>query len=459
MTRVCTLTALMLFTLLAGASFGVEETPSKPNVLLILIDDLGWMDLHCQGNARLDTPHVDRLARQGMRFTDAYAASPVCSPTRASIVTGLAPARLQLTTHISNRKFIPEGAALAPAETLDHLPLEQTTIAERLRDAGYATAFFGKWHLAGVPGRDGEGLTKFYPEHQGFGINLGGCAHGGPPSFFAPYRIHNLPDGPEGEYLPDRLAAETIKFIRGSRDKPFFVALWNYTVHWPMQAPAALVAKYAKRLGPGIKDARYAGMIEAMDGAMGRIFAALDDGGIAEETLVIFTSDNGAFLGVGDIRPLRLGKGYLYEGGIRVPLIVRWPGRVSADALCKTPVVSADLYPTILAATGLEPNKELDGVNLVPLLTGRKVLESRSLYFHYPNYAWHKQNRLGSAVREGKYKLIERFDDDSLELYDLEADLGEQTNLAGKLPDVAARLHGKLRHWRAETGAALPTRR
>ena len=306
---------------------------SKPNVLFILIDDMGWMDLGCQGNKNLRTPNIDNLAKGGMRFTDAYAPAPVCSPTRAAIITGQSPARLQITNHLPHQdRFTPKDSKLLPAKMLNHLSLESETLAERLKkDAHYATAFIGKWHL--YTGRD----KKYNPLNQGFDINIGGCSYGGPPTFFDPYRIDFLPDRKEGEYLPNRLADEAIAFIseQNSKDKPFFVALWNYTVHWPMEAPDKLVEKYKNLPVKGYRDHRYAAMIEAMDIAIGKVLKSLDDLNITEETLVIFTSDNGPFGGVGDASPLRADKGHLYEGGIRVPLIVRWPGKVEAGQLRK----------------------------------------------------------------------------------------------------------------------------
>jgi len=436
----------------------------QPNILLVLIDDLGWKDLHCQGNERLDTPHVDRLAADGMRFTDAYAASPVCSPTRAAILTGKSPARLRITNHIPDQaRFTPAGAALDSAPMLDWLPLEHETIAERLRAAGYATGFFGKWHLAGSANwKEGAvGDTRYYPERQGFDINRGGCAAGGPPSFFSPFQLHNLPDRRDGEYLPDRLAAEAIAFGREHREQPFFIALWNYTVHWPMAAPEKLIAKYEARKGPGVKDPRYAAMVEAMDAAFGRVIAALDALGLRDETLVVFTSDNGPFLGVADAEPLRSGKGYLYEGGLRVPLIVRWPGVVAPGSVCATPVVLTDLFATFVEAAGLEldPQVPNDGESLVPLLRGGESLRRDALCFHYPNYAFHGGNRLGGAVRAGRFKLIEHFDDGSTELYDLERDIGETRDVASEHADRAADLLEKLRAWRREVDAAMPIRR
>ena len=432
---------------------------SKPNVLFILIDDMGWMDLGCQGNKNLRTPNIDNLAKGGMRFTDAYAPAPVCSPTRAAIITGQSPARLQITNHLPHQdRFTPKDSKLLPAKMLNHLSLESETLAERLKkDAHYATAFIGKWHL--YTGRD----KKYNPLNQGFDINIGGCSYGGPPTFFDPYRIDFLPDRKEGEYLPDRLADEAIAFIseQNSKDKPFFVALWNYTVHWPMEAPDKLVEKYKNLPVKGYRDHRYAAMIEAMDIAIGKVLKSLDDLNITEETLVIFTSDNGPFGGVGDASPLRADKGHLYEGGIRVPLIVRWPGKVEAGAVEETPVILTDLHPTILSATGLDLNSTIpnDGHNLLPLLKGKEKLKNRAVYWHYPNFAFHRDNRLGSAIREGDHKLIHFYDTDSVELYNLKNDIGEKNDLSGKMPQLASRLKNKLKVWLQDSGAVMPTKR
>jgi arylsulfatase A-like enzyme len=300
------------------------------------------------------------------------------------------------------------------------------------------------------------------PEHsplsQGFDINIGGASYGGPPSFFSPYRNATLPDGEPGEYLPDRLVDETIGFIRKHKAKPWMVHLWFYTVHWPMQAPKELLKKYADRTDPGLNDTRYGAMIEAMDLAVGRLLASLEALGLNDETLVVFTSDNGGFAGVSDCRPLRESKGHLYEGGIRVPMIVRWPGRVKPGALSDEPVVSMDFYPTFLEVAGLESDgkKPIDGESLVSLFqqTGRP--KRRELFFHFPNYAWHMDNRLGGAVRAGDHKLIRNYDDGSVELYNLKSDLGETKNLAERHPNLAKRLDRKLGRWLKETDAWMP---
>ena len=444
-----------------GSASAIPVSKKRTNIILIMIDDLGWMDLHCQGNERLDTPNIDKLAREGMRFTDAYSAAPVCSPTRAAIMTGQSPARLGITNHLPDRpQFQPKNATLRSAKTLEHLPLEQLTIAERLKEARYATAFMGKWHLSGRGKPENGHLeeSKLRPEYQGFDVNIGGCGLGGPPSYFEPYRIPNINPRREGEYLPDRLADEAIDFIRGHNEEPFFLALWNYTVHWPMQAPQSLVNKYKERVGPGLKDPRYGAMIEAMDSAVGRVMTTVDELKLTNRTLVIFTSDNGGYDGVSDNRPLRGSKGYLYEGGIRVPLIVRWPGLVRPNTTCQTPVISTDFYPTLLEAAGLTPKtgKMIDGESIMPILKQTDHLKRKAIFFHYPNYAWHRSNRLGGAIREGDYKLIKRYEDDSFELYNLADDISEKRDLSGEMPQKTSELKRKLEAWLIESGANMP---
>ena len=429
---------------------------AKPNILFILIDDMGWMDLGCQGNPHLKTPNIDRFATEGIRFTDAYAPAPVCSPTRAALMTGHSPARLHLTNHLPHQdRFTPPESKLLPAEMRDHLPLEYTTIAERLRDeAGYATAFIGKWHL--YKGRE----EKFAAQFQGFDINIGGCSYGGPPTFFDPYRIPFLTDRKEGEYLPDRLADETISFMRKQvqAKKPFYVALWNYTVHWPMEAPAEFVAKWADKPKVGYNHKIYPAMLETMDLAIARVLGELERLKIEEETFVVFTSDNGPFGGVGDARPLRGDKGHLYEGGIRVPLIVRWPGKVAAGKVREDPVILTDFYPTLLEVAGLKTRKHYpgDGESLLPLLTDKGDLERDAIFWHYPNFAFHRDNRLGSAIRMGDYKLIEFFDRNEVELYNLREDLGEKKNLAAVEAGRVQEMRKRLSRWREKSGARMP---
>lgn len=452
---------LLVLTMGSADNNASADTPPvaaarKPNILFILVDDLGWMDLGCQGNSHLETPNLDRLASQGMRFTDAYAPAPVCSPTRAAIMTGQSPARLHITNHLPEQaRFTPKTSKLLPATVSDHLPLEQVTIAERLRDdAGYATAFIGKWHLY-------VGNAKqFAPTAQGFDLNLGGCSLGGPPTYFDPYKIDFLPDRKPGEYLTERLADEAISFMRDQhrQRRPFFTSLLTYTVHWPMETPASLAAKYKDRPLVGYHDSRYAAMIEEMDHAVGRVLGALDELGIADETFVVFTSDNGAYGGVGDSRPLRADKGHLYEGGIRVPLIVRWPGKVKPATVSAEPVILTDFFPTLLEVAGLSPTPGVpaDGESLVPLLRGTARPHRDALYWHYPNFAFHGTNRLGSAIRKGDHKLLHFFDNDSVELYDLKREISETTNLADAKPELAASMRQQLATWLKNSGANLP---
>ena len=440
------------------------QEKKTPNIVLIMADDLGWKDLHCYGNEKLDTPNLDRLAKQGLLFTDAYSASPVCTPTRAALMTGEAPARLNITNHAGGfpPNFQLPGSDLATPIWLRHLPLERVTIAEQLQQAGYATGFVGKWHLSNRYGSRTDGKRPTEPElraeHQGFDINIGGCRFGGPPSYFSPYKIPNLKGKEEGEYLPNRCADECIDFIKSAtaKDRPFFLCWWNYSVHYPFEAPDDLIAKYEKRKGPGIENPTYAAMIEGMDISIGTLLKSLDEQGLSEDTLLIFTSDNGPY--AANVKPLRAEKGYLYEGGIRVPMMVRWPGRVKPETRTSTPVVTMDIHATILEAANLkaDPSNTPDGISLLEMLKGQAKLNRDSIYFHYPNYAFHKENRLGSAIRSGDYKLIKFYDDDSVELYDLSKDIGESKNLAVTMPAKTTELRSKLEAWLKKTNASQP---
>ncbi|WP_164922251.1 sulfatase [Rhodopirellula baltica] len=452
-TRTIRLWVGLLLTFCWNACLVSAEAAEQPHILFIMADDMGWKDLHCQGNDVLRTPNIDALAEAGVRFDNAYAGSTVCTPTRASLMTGLAPARLHITQHGADSKsFWPDDRLIQPPPTNHELPHETTTMAERLKAAGYTTGFFGKWHLGGD--------KKYWPTEHGFDVNVGGCGLGGPPTYFDPYRIPALPPRKEGEYLTDRLADETIAFMRREKDKPMFVCLWTYNPHYPFEAPEDLIEHYKGKEGTGLKNPIYGGQIEATDRGVGRVLRELDSLGIADETLVVFTSDNGGWSGATDNRPLREGKGFLFEGGLRVPLIVRWPGVTEAATVNETPVVSMDLTATILDAAGvsLANGESLDGESLRPLFSGGK-LERDALYFHYPHFAFHKDNRPGSVIRSGQYKLILRHDDDSVELYDLQNDLSETSDLAAVHPDVAQELKGRLMEWLEATGAGMPEKR
>ncbi|MBN1908980.1 MAG: sulfatase [Pirellulales bacterium] len=454
------------------------EAAPKRNFVFILVDDLGWTDLGCYGSTFYETTNVDRLAASGMRFTNAYAASPVCSPTRASILTGKYPARLGIDSVIDHQgKYNPENwrrrTLMLPARTRDRMPLDEVTVAESLKQAGYATCFAGKWHL---------GPKGAWPEDQGFDINKGGWDLGGPfrgKRYFSPYGNPCLKDGPPGEHLPDRLASETIRFIEQHRDGPFLAYLSFYSVHTPLMARADLKQKYeAKREtvrhdGPRWGKERqrkvrlvqdntvYAGMVQAMDEAVGRVLDTLKRLGIEDNTVVFFMSDNGG-LSTSEGHPtsnipLRAGKGWLYEGGIREPMIIRWPGVTAPGSTCDVPVMSTDFYPTILATASLppRPKQHVDGQSLVPLLEGG-TLKRDALYWHFPHY----MNQGGApcgAIRQGDWKLIEWFEDGRLELFNLADDLGETTNLATQEPELRDQLHRKLKTWRNSLDARMPT--
>lgn len=419
----------------------------KPNVLLILIDDLGWRDLGCYGRPDVfETPHIDKLAAEGMRFTQAYSNCPVCSPSRAAIMTGQTPARLRYTGHITStgKHRHPENSRIIPPDDDMNMPMAATTIPEALKRAGYTSAHFGKWHL---------GYEGHWPLEHGFDLNIGGGSHGSPANYFDPYKnpendwnpvVRNLTPRKEGEYLPDRLTDEAIAFMAGQGEKPWFLNLAYYAVHTPLQAPAALVAKYeAKFAGKdtGVNPI-YAAMVEAVDTNVGRLMAALEAQGIAGDTLVVFASDNGGTNEATTNAPLRESKSWVYEGGIRVPFILRWPGRIAAGTTCTEPVYGADIYPTILAAAGAPlPSEPIDGVDLAPLWNGG-TLGERTLTWYYPHYSASKQP--GSALRRGDEKYVVFYDPPREELYDLAADPGETRNLAGERPERLAALRDAL---------------
>ncbi|MFM8393047.1 MAG: sulfatase [Acidobacteriota bacterium] len=435
-----------------------------PNIILVLIDDYGWADSGCYGSTYHRTPNIDALAARGMRFTDAYAAAPVCSPTRAALMTGKHPARLHLTDWLPGRPDQPTQKLSRPP-IRQELPLAEVTVAEALKEAGYATGHIGKWHLGGA---------GFEPEKQGFDLNIAGDHTGTPLSYFAPFQrdgrtMPGLENAAAGEYLPDRLTTEAERFIERHREKPFFLYFPHYSVHIPMKARAELVAKYRALPQPahGQRNPVYAAMIESMDESLGRLTRKLDQLGLSEKTVIIFTSDNGG-LSVRegpdtpptDNAPLRAGKGYLYEGGIRVPLIITWPGMIKAGRVDRTPVTSMDLFATLVELGGLRNRTGLDGVSLRPLLTGQRRRRTPDLFWHYPHYSNQSVNagdvnQPGAAIREGDYKLIEFYQDGRVELYDLRRDPGERHDLARKRPALAARMRRQLAAWRRSVGAQM----
>ena len=456
------------FTLLSQLARAAERGKSERaplNIVLLLVDDLGWSDLGCYGADLHETPRIDRLARQGMRFTDAYAAAPICSPTRASILTGKHPARLHMTLWY--------GAAIDPQEnkeknpklitppSVHNLALAQVTIAEVLRNAGYVTWHVGKWHL---------GDPTHYPTAQGFDVNIGGTFSGCPKSFFYPFRgatnvpLPRLDSGKPGDYLTDRLADEALQLLDNHDGRPFFLQLAFYSVHTPIEGKPDLVKAYRKLIKPGMRhrNPAYAAMVRSVDENVGRVLDKLDSLGIADRTLVILFSDNGGahYRGITNNHPLREGKGTLYEGGVRVPLIVRLPGLTVPGSNCPEPVLSTDFYPTILELTGqpgdARHNASLDGTSLVPLLADPAARLQREYHcWHYPHYYYGMNTPVGS-IRQGDWKLLEYFEDGRLELYNLASDISESHNLSASRPDLTQKLLTQMRTWRQRVDAALP---
>jgi arylsulfatase A len=422
--------------------------PTPLNIVLILVDDLGWTDLSCMGSKFYETPHIDRLAAGGMKFTQAYSACTVCSPSRAAVLTGRYPARLHLTDWISGH--VRPRAKLKVPEWTQHLEHGETTLAEALGARGYISASIGKWHLGG---------EAFHPETQGFKLNVGGYFRGQPPSYFAPYKIPTLQEGPDGEFLTDREAAEAVAFIKSNRDRPFFLYLPHYAVHTPIQAKKDAIARYQAKAIPGTgqSNATYASLIESVDESVGRITQTLEDLGLTERTLVIFTSDNGGLLPITSNAPLRAGKGSAYEGGVRVPLIVRWPGVTEAGSVNASPVMSIDFFPTLMEAVGSTDSAgQVDGESLVPLLSSKGSLKRTNLFWHYPHYHPGGATPYG-AVRQGDTKLIEHYEDGHLEMFDLANDPGEKLNIANQFPAKRNALAALLGNWREQLNAQMPS--
>ena len=453
--RLLVLTVALAFPHLLSAADRQQD--AAPNIVVILVDDLGWMDLGVQGSGFYRTPHIDRLASEGMRFTTAYAACAVCSPTRASIQTGRWPARIGVTDWIRARFQGGKAGDVAPSAYVGGreqmllcppnqfaMPLSELTIAEAIRPAGYVSGHIGKWHL---------GTKDFWPEQQGYDFNVAGCDYGQPPSYFDPYvrgRQRGFPTmnaRHAGEYLTDRLSDEAVAFIRENKSRPFFLNMDFYAVHTPLMGQPAMVERYEGKAWRQQSNAVYAAMVQAVDEATGKILDALDRSGVADNTLVVFTSDNGGLLGSTSNSPLRAGKGWPYEGGIREPFIIRWPGVVQPGVVCDQPVCSIDLFPTILDAAGVRvpTDRVIDGWSLLELLqsSGHERLPARALYWHFPHY---RTKDIGpySIIREGDWKLIKWYEGPRCELYNLHDDLGEQHDLAADNPELVRRLKAKL---------------
>lgn len=445
---------------------------APPNIVVILADDLGWADLACYGGDLHETPHLDRLARQGIRFTDAYSSAPICSPTRAALLTGQHPARLHYT--IWREAAVngpPRDKPLIPPVTITDLPQALTTLPELLQQAGYLTALIGKWHL---------GDADNAPEAHGFDVNIGGTHWGAPPTYFHPYRggfgrnrdfrfVPHLEFSQPGEYLTDRLTDEALRVIDRAGERPFFLYLAHHAPHTPIEGKPDLVRHYEQKLTPQHRHQNpgYAAMIASLDESVGRIMARLDERKLADNTVIVFTSDNGGYINdsagrrVTDNTPLRSGKGSLYEGGIRVPLIVRGAGVSSPGTLCSEPVATADLFFTLLdlarVPTPDASTSPRDGKSLASLLRApQSKLDRDTLYFHYPHY--YATTTPVSSLRAGDWKLLEYHETDSVELYNLKADLGESKDLRAAEPERAKTLRDRLHAWRKEVGAQMPTR-
>jgi arylsulfatase A-like enzyme len=473
----------------------------KPNVVFFMADDMGWMDTPVYGSQYYETPNLVRLAEQGMVFTDAYAANPLCSPTRASILTGKYPARLKITTPTCHlpprppdaplfRKSGPPARKVLTPISRRFLPPKEYTIAEALGDAGYATAHIGKWHLGRNP--------EHWAREQGFGLTRHGAPDPGPPSYHSPYGFQSgtLPAGPKGEYITDRLTDEAVAFIEANRDRPFLLHLWHYAVHGPWGHKEEITKRFAKKKDPRGKQGNpiMASMLKSMDASLGRVMAALDRLGLAENTLLIFFSDNGGnvhSLTQSDTRtmrvrpghrrwpmvqswrkyadhlpptnnaPLRGGKATIYEGGQRVPCVIRWPGVVEPGIHSAELVSSVDFYPTLLEAVGAEPKpgQVIDGVSLLPALKG-KPLDREAVFCHFP-HSFGRRSPAATSVRKGHWKLIRVYDTsqhfpEPFELYNLAEDIGETTNLAGEMPEKVRELNALIDEFLEETDAAVP---
>jgi arylsulfatase A-like enzyme len=467
---------ILINLVLFSCNHSISGQKGNPNVVFILVDDLGYKDLGIYGSTFYDTPNLDSLAKVGARFTNAYAASPVCSPTRAALLTGKDPVRVNITDWIPGYKpenF--ENPKLITPEDIHNLPLSEITLAEAFKERGYKTFYAGKWHL-------GE-TAEYWPEQQGFDLNMGGHNNGSPPGgYYSPYQNPRLKDGLEGEYLTNRLVDESIQFIESNQKNAFFLFLAFYTVHTPIEGCRDYDEYYEikkeklqNRGEPVLhhdghlitrinqSDAKYASMVRSMDENVGRIFRKLNDLALADNTIIVFTSDNGGLTTLGDkpgptaVYPLRAGKGWLYEGGIRIPLIIKAQGGQKAQII-DVPTISMDLYPTVLELAGIPqlPEQHKDGKSLLSYLnksTTKK--EVRNLVWHYPHY--HRTTwRPGSAIRQDNWKLIEFYENGRLELYNLSEDEGEKFNVTDKHPNKTMELRMVMHDYIKKRGGKYP---
>lgn len=434
------------------------QSTSLPNIVFILVDDLGWRDVGYKGNKYVETPNIDRLSTEGMVFNYAYSNAPNCAPTRAALISGMYGPRTGIYTVGTSERGEAINRKLIPVVNKTVLDADVYTMPEALKARGYATGMFGKWHLG-----DSIGTS---PKGQGFDVNVAGGEAGAPKTYFSPYHLPHLTDGKPGEELTERLTSEAISFVDQNKNKPFFLYLPFYAVHVPLSSTPELIAKYkAKPTTEERYNATYAALVETVDTQVGRLLAHLEEQGLTKNTIIVFTSDNGAYFPVTTTSPLRGSKGSLYEGGIRVPLIVKWPGKIKPGSVSNQPVLSMDFYPTFLAITGAKvpADKILDGENIMPVLTQTGSLAERNLYWHFPAYLevykgmtelWRQTP--GSAIQKGDWKLIETFENNKIELYNLKEDEYEQHDVAEKNPAKAKELLSDLQHWRQETHAFVP---
>lgn len=463
------------------------QAAQKPNIILVLADDLGWSDLGCYGSTFYETPRLDRLAANGLRFTQAYSNGTVCSPSRAALLTGKYPVKSDVTDYIPGRQNAigPEAfRKLVCQPFAQQLALEDTTIAETLKSAGYRTASIGKWHL---------GKEKYYPQHQGFDLNIGGADKGGPyggKGYFYPFGAPGV-DGKEGDFLTDRLTDEAIQFAKLNRDTQFFIYLSHYAVHNPIMAPDTLVKKFQAKsdqlaytfsqrfdtLANWVKDypesmrknfkirkvqdhPSYAALLANLDYNIGRLVDSLEILGLMDNTIIVFTSDNGGLStseGANTCNtPLRAGKGWMYEGGIRVPAFVYYPGKIKMGMVSDQVISGVDIYPTFLELAGISTNQQnLDGISITKVWEGQK-LQDRPIFWHYPHYSNQGASSPFSIVRLGNLKLIEFHEDNHYELYNLNDDLGETQDLFLKQPEEAMKMKQLLDNWKKTTGAKMP---
>jgi arylsulfatase A-like enzyme len=458
---------LFAWWLLCVALNATAGRPPKPNIVFILMDDMGWADGGCLGSRFYRTPQIDALGASGMRFTAAYAACAVCSPTRAALMTGKYPARLHITDWIGGESA-PKNARFRLPDWRKHLPLEEATLASALKKEGYVTAHIGKWHLGG---------GQYLPEYQGFDTNIAGGDIGHPASYFWPYgdtnHSHRVPGlaargGREGDYLTDQLTDEAVQFIAANRERPFYLSLCHYAVHSPLMGRPEFLGEAADRPGAaGQSNKVYHAMLRSVDESVGRIVKRLAELRLTEKTIVVFTSDNGGAVHFGappatSNFPLRHGKGSAYEGGLRVPLIVKVPGLTAPGSVCAKPVITMDFFPTLLELAGADKSSgrtAVDGVSLVPLLRGADQAPHEELFWHYPHYWNGGKVSPYSVARLGDWKLIRFYETGREELYNVAADLSEKQDLAGANPGKRKELGARLDKWLAEVGAQMPVNR